>query len=451
MGDTLSSGPEPIPEPEKLYTPLKPQINPAEDTPEARKAEADAMAENITKEKELTEAQKKLAEAEDPILKDLPEGEGKEMYKRLKEDIKNNPDMEGAATNMLLSLYALMAKYNKYIDLWPGKFLDSAKSDSAKPSPDEKTKLLEQKSNPDAEKIAKDLLNLKDEKDLASKEEQASTRYICESMWGISTIEDAKTLGAKLLNAKTSLLTPNFETYELIETSSSNYKGFSSEVIMANKLVPGTILVFVSDLKTATKLVARATEIENEIEYFDPKTKEVKKAKLNSADSPIKGGFGLLAGFVPNTADLKEHDANLNQFFNFPVNDDDFDNMYNSAQNRINLAKSVVALTELLKNNLLDEETKNNIRGKRNESLRILEEFLVYYKEMRDKNNRNVNSLREKYALGEENKEFSEGDKDFGEDIASKLQEEENKFGGFEDNIAAMEEQIQKLEKLKSL
>lgn len=232
----------------------------------------------------------------DKIETELPQGEWTDTYKAVKAEIDANPEMQGPLANGILALLALAAKYMKYADIIPGRFLSRIEKDEKlrgeKLNDEELKKVLEAKRDQAKEDAAKaKAAALREANGDPVGVERASTKYACSALWGIDNgIEDADTLAAKLLNT-------NKKAPDGTEIAYFRKADFSA--LKRDGMPFGTILIFTPELKKAEKVVAIATGNGGEYQYFDSAKGGVQICNLKDEGSPLRSSFNLQAAFVP--------------------------------------------------------------------------------------------------------------------------------------------------------
>lgn len=256
------------------------------------KAEAlPAGAEQITPEVVAAAGEKV-----DKIEAELPPGEWTDAFKAVKAEIDANPEMQGPLANGILALLALAAKYMRYADILPGRFLSRIENDEKlkgeKFKDEELKKIVEAKRNEAREEAAKEKAKtLREANGDPVGIERASTKYACLALWGIdSGIEDADALAAKLLNTSKKAAD---------ETEIAYFRKADFAALKRDGMPFGTVLIFTPELKRAEKVVAIATGNGGEYQYFDPAKGGVQTFNLKDEGSPLRSSFNLQAAFVP--------------------------------------------------------------------------------------------------------------------------------------------------------
>lgn len=222
----------------------------------------------------------------DKIEAELPQGEWTDTYKAVKAEIDANPEMQGPLANGILALLALAAKYSRYADIIPGRFLSRIEKDEKlkekKFSNEELKKVVEAKKDQAREDGAKaKAAALKEANGDPVGIERASTKYACSALWGIDNgIEDADTLAAKLLHT-------------------AYFRKADFGALKRDGMPFGTVLIFTPKFDKAEKVIAIATGNGGEYRYFDPAKGSVQICNLKDEGSPLRSSFNLQAAFVP--------------------------------------------------------------------------------------------------------------------------------------------------------
>ena len=240
--------------------------------------------------------QKPGEDEEKPLEEELPDNKWTQTYYQLKKEIEADPTKKGPMTEAFLAILLIAAKYYKYADMVPGAFLTRLNKDDdvkdKKFSDEEAKKLLEAKRDEAREKAAFETTKtyIEEQKQAGKKigMEKASTRYACSALWGITDIDDASTLAAKLLHTRKGTDDSNFPLYRQSTLAALKKQGMPF----------GTVLIFVPKFN-ADKAVAYATGNADEIKYFDTSKNAEVTIKLSDVGSPILSEFSLLAAFVP--------------------------------------------------------------------------------------------------------------------------------------------------------
>lgn len=214
-----------------------------------------------------------------------------EMKKQIESDetLKDNPIATG-----MLALLALASKFETYADLFPGRFMEKL----------DESPLLEKEvfSEEDIKKIIASKRDTVRE-DRAEKEmtqsndtwqkegiERASTAYACNALWGVTGIETAEILAARLKHTGKPITD---------EETVSYYQTAALQDLKRKYMPFGTVLIFVAKLAGAEKITAFATGNKDEYKYYDPSQNKAVCFNLSDKNSPISSDYGLLAAFVP--------------------------------------------------------------------------------------------------------------------------------------------------------
>ncbi len=257
-------------------------------TPEARAEMARSLGDQAT--------QKPAENGENALEEELPDNKWSQTYYQLKKELEADPTKRGPMTEAFLAILLIAAKYYKFADVVPGAFLTRLNEDEdvkdKKFSDEEAKKLLAAKRDEAREKAALEATKayIEEQKQAGKKigMEKASTRYACSALWGITDIDDASTLAAKLLHTSKGTADANFPLYRQSTLASLKKQGMPF----------GTVLIFVPKIN-ADKAVAYATGNADEIKYFDTAKNAEVTIKLSDVGSPILSEFSLLAAFVP--------------------------------------------------------------------------------------------------------------------------------------------------------
>lgn len=232
------------------------------------------------------EAKAKADEAankEKEALAKIPEGEGKEIFLKVKKDLEARGET-GPLVNGFLAIFALLAQYGGLMDLLPGRFEEKVKEKTDKFSDEEtrmiKAALAKKELKAEAEAAIKAKL-LEEGKGKKVESERASTKYASHMLWGIDNIEDSVTLLSKLQ-----------KTTETIGSEQKNIYEEVKFIALGSKEIPfGTVIVFTKDIAVGQRLVAFATGDKDQFRYFDGES--VVTFNLSSPDSPIKSPLAV--------------------------------------------------------------------------------------------------------------------------------------------------------------
>lgn len=235
---------------------------------------------------------------------DLPDNEYGRFYKDLKRKMESGEVASGAMTNALLAVTLWIAKMSKYWHLIPGKFASDVAADTTtRLTPEEEAKLKAAKKLADlkAEEVAAQEAKAKselekqlDEEKKAGKKpeiEKYSTKYVCQTLWGIDTIEDSLTLGKKLNNSGAA-----FSGAEGTVETIPYYKSVSFADFKKNVVVPRSIFIFIPDINTGNKVVAFADEA-GTLKYYDAVQRKVIPIDLKNEPA----AHTVMMVFVPNS------------------------------------------------------------------------------------------------------------------------------------------------------
>lgn len=280
------------PKPEEAPKPVD-----APKAPEAAEAAADLGKEKDKVKADSKEARAGLsAEIMERKVEDLPDSKYKQFYLDAKEQVENDPNLRGQPmASMVLAVAAFMAKFGPIFDnLSSTSYLSSISGSGEAFSDEEKEKIKAVALDP-AKKP-----ELKPEKieDLKSVKgiETASTKYVALKLWGLDNISDTRALGAKLSSI-------NKKVGEGEEEKVENFwEKRTYADIKKNGLVPNTVIIFAPSMVTQDLCAAYAVDKEN-YEFFDYKTKEVKKFKLTEPTSPLTS-LSFRAAFEPRGAEF---------------------------------------------------------------------------------------------------------------------------------------------------
>ncbi|MBI4232197.1 hypothetical protein HY605_03100 [Candidatus Peregrinibacteria bacterium] len=236
-------------------------------------------------------------DAYDKVGAELPDNQWKRAYIEMYKQLKANPELDGPLSRFMLSLLAMAAKYMKYGDYIPGQYLSRLNNDSYLKSQEfdeeEERKMLEAKKRDQAVEEARKAEVAKRLSDAAAEAarkgeligfEAASTEYVAWSLWGISSINSATVLGAKLLH-----------------TQEDNVPFYEGKAKVDGDLEYGTVVVLAdtSDMKKGEKIVAMATGMGRQVQFFSPRTAQVETVDLAQKENKSFAGLRPLAYFVP--------------------------------------------------------------------------------------------------------------------------------------------------------
>lgn len=266
----------------------------APDTPTRTDASSLAAADLIKgkpgetdpKTKEAEEAKAKADEAarkEQEAIARIPEGEGKQIFLKVKKDLEAR-GATGPLVQGFLSVFAYLAQYGGLMDLLPGRFEGTVKEKTDKFSDEEakmiKAALAKKELKAEAEAAIKAKL-LEEGKGKKVESERASTKYASHMLWGIDNIEDSVTLLSKLQ-----------KTTETVGNEQKNIYEQAEFITIGSKEIPfGTVIVFTKDIAVGQELVAFATGDKDQFRYFDGES--VVTFNLSSQDSPIKSPLAV--------------------------------------------------------------------------------------------------------------------------------------------------------------
>lgn len=258
----------------------------------ARRVEGDNAAQrNVTSDASKAAETPKVAETTFNNPENLPDNEWSRQYYELKDQVKDNPAMQGPFMDFALAALKLAAKYAKYTDMMPGAFSSRvAKSEELKDlklDPKKADELVDahvnKKGKPE-EDAKKELAALKEKEKTGGPKlgiERAATKFVTNVLWNIDDFTDTGTLAANLLHTT--------------KGGQALYKQMDGEKDDINKLAPsdvlrGTLIVFIPRFENGEKVVAYATGVEDEFKYYDLESPSdpIKTFKLRDSDSPLK-------------------------------------------------------------------------------------------------------------------------------------------------------------------
>lgn len=295
--------------PKQETSPEKPVVAASQ---EAHAKQADAVAQENVAAPKAPEAQKAPDAPKTPEItpsnpEGLPNNEWADSYYALKKQLEDYPEMNGPLMTFALQALRLAAKYAKYADLVPGVFAKSVADSDVSMEKEKAEKLaeahLKQKTKEEKEKteadVKKSLVELEAAEKLAKRTfgaEKASIKFATRTLWNNDDFEDAKTLSASLLNTS--------------KFGEPLYKQKTPEEISQLKTIPeGTLIVFIPNMKSAEKIVAYATGVEDEFKYYDVENpaNPIQTFKFNDKDSIIKKtGVQTLMILAPNVQSYKD-------------------------------------------------------------------------------------------------------------------------------------------------
>lgn len=221
---------------------------------------------------------------------ELPDNKYSRALKMLKDEVTANPTLKGPLVNAAMSILALASRYAGFADMLPGGFVARLRTDEdlkdKKFEDDELKKVLRMDKAATAAKeqtIADELAKEK------HGTEKASTMYVSQALFGISNIEDASQLAARLLNTKK----------QTDGKDVSYYKTVGMEDLKRDGMPFGTVLIFARSIRSPEKTVAYATGNGDEFRFYDAEQAKVVTARLKDEKSPIKSSFALQVAFRP--------------------------------------------------------------------------------------------------------------------------------------------------------
>ncbi len=253
------------------------------------KTENGAVAAPVADPKSV-EAKPEETPAEAPFdnPENLPDNEWSRQYYELKEQMKNDINMQGPMMGFALAALKLAAKYAKYTDMFPRAFANRVNnSDALKDkalSKEQADKLVEAHLNDKGkteEQTKKELEALKAEGDKEGGNklgaERASTKFVTNVLWNNDEFNDTATLAAHLLHTSKG----GENLYNEIAQQQLDAKSPKGK---------GTLIVFVPNWKSGEKVMAYSTGVADEFKYYDIESpgNPVQTFKLSAPNSPIK-------------------------------------------------------------------------------------------------------------------------------------------------------------------